>query len=124
MKKFLLLFTFMVSSLAFGQEEVPYDALGAWYNTEGEVLVISRKAEKIVFVRKNTTQILATGEITMDNGDMHINRYDTEDAYRLGLFIGNETMVINKPNSVRAWLWIRIQWYIGLQGNLPTEKRF
>ena len=44
----------------------------------------------------------------MDNGDMRINRYDTEDAYRLGLFIGKETMVINKPYSVRAWLWIRI----------------
>ena len=109
MRKFLLFISLVVSSLTFGQEEVPYDALGAWYNLDGEVLVISRKAEKIVFVRKNTTQILATGEITMDNGDMRINRYDTEDAYRLGLFIGKETMVINKPNSVRAWLWIRIQ---------------
>ena len=109
MKKFLLLLTLVVSSLAFGQEEVPYDALGAWYNLDGEVLVIRRNAEKIVFVRKNATRILATGEITMDNGDMHINRYDTEDAYRLGMFIGKETMVINKPNSVRAWLWTRIQ---------------
>ena len=109
MKKLIFLFTLVVSSLAFGQEEVPYDALGAWYNLDGEVLIISRKAEKIVFVRKNATKILATGEITMDNGDMRINRYDTEDAYRLGLFIGKETMVINKPNSVRAWLWIRIQ---------------
>lgn len=109
MKKLIFLFTLVVSSLAFGQEEVPYDALGAWYNLDGEVLIISRNEEKIVFTRKNTTRILATGEITMDNGDMHINRYDTEDAYRLGLFIGNETMVINKPNSVRAWLWTRIQ---------------
>ena len=109
MKKLIFLFTLVVSSLAFGQEEVPYDALGAWYNLDGEVLVISRNQEKIVFTRKNTTRILATGEITMDNGDMHINRYDTEDAYRLGLFIGNETMVINRPNSVRAWLWTRIQ---------------
>ena len=109
MKKFLLLLTLVVSSLAFGQEEVPYDALGAWYNLDGEVLIISRNEEKIVFTRKNTTRILATGEITMENGDMHINRYDTEDAYRLGLFIGNETMVINKPNSIRAWLWTRIQ---------------
>ena len=109
MKKFLLLLTLVVSSLAFGQEEVPYDALGAWYNLDGEVLVISRNQEKIVFTRKNPTRILATGEITMENGDMHINRYDTEDAYRLGLFIGNETMVINKPNSIRAWLWTRIQ---------------
>ena len=109
MKKLIFLFTLVVSSLAFGQEEVPYDALGAWYNLDGEVLIISRNEEKIVFTRKNTTRILATGEITMENGDMHINRYDTEDAYRLGLFIGNETMVINKPNSIRAWLWTRIQ---------------
>jgi hypothetical protein len=109
MKKLIFLFTLVVSSLAFGQEEVPYDALGAWYNLDGEVLIISRKAEKIVFVRKNATKILATGEITMDNGDMHINRYDTTDAYRLGLFIGNETMVITRPNSIRAWLWTRIQ---------------
>ena len=99
----------MVSTLAFGQEDVPYEALGAWSNTEGEVLIISRAENLVVFTRKNTTRILATGEITMDNGDMRINRYDTEDAYRLGLFIGNETMVINKPNSVRAWLWTRIQ---------------
>ena len=109
MRKFLLFISLVVSSLTFGQEEVPYDALGAWYSLDGEVLVISREDEKVVFVRKNATKILATGEITMDNGDMHINRYDTEDAYRLGLFIGNETMVINKPNSVRAWLWIRIE---------------
>ena len=109
MKKLIFLLSLLVSSLAFGQEEVPHDALGAWYNLDGEVLVISRKAEKIVFVRKSATKILATGQITMDNGDMHINRYDTEDAYRLGLFIGNETMVITKPNSVRAWLWTRIQ---------------
>ena len=109
MKKFLFFISLVVSSLTFGQEEVPYDALGAWYNLDGEVLVISRKAEKIVFVRKNSTQILATGEITMDNGDMPINRYDTTDAYRLGLFIGNETMVITRPNSIRAWLWTRIQ---------------
>ena len=109
MRKFLLFISLVVSSLTFGQEEVPYDALGAWYNLDGEVLIISRKAEKIVFVRKNATKILATGEITMDNGDMHINRYDTTDAYRLGLFIGNETMVITRPNSIRAWLWTRIQ---------------
>ena len=109
MRKFLLFISLVVSSLTFGQEEVPYDALGAWYNTEGEVLIIRRDAGKVIFTRKNTTRILAAGEITMENGDMHINRYDTEDAYRLGLFIGKETMVINKPNSVRAWLWIRIQ---------------
>jgi hypothetical protein len=109
MKKLILLLSLLVSSLAFGQEDVPYEALGAWVNTEGEVLVISRAEDLIVFTRKNSTKILAQGEITMVDGDMHINRYDTNSEYRLGLFIGNETMVINKPNSLRAWLWIRIQ---------------
>jgi hypothetical protein len=107
MEKFLLLL--LVSSLAFGQEEVPYDALGVWYNTEGEVLIINRKADRVIFTRKDTTRIFATGEITMNNGYMHINRYDTKDSYRLGFFIGNETMVINKPNSIRGWLWTKTQ---------------
>lgn len=108
MRKFLYTLLIMVSALTFGQEEVPYEALGAWVNTDGEVLVISRAENLVVFVRKDKTKILAQGEITMVNGDMHINRYDTNDKYRLGLFIGNETMVINKPNSTRAWLWTRI----------------
>ena len=108
MKKLFLLLT-LVSTLAFGQEEVPYEVLGAWSNTEGEVLVISRAENLVVFTRKDKYKILAQGQITMVNGDMHINRYDTEEEYRLGLFIGNETMVINQPNSIRAWLWVRIK---------------
>jgi len=109
MKKLILILSLVVSSLTFGQEEVPYEALGAWYNLDQEILTISRDNGKIVFVRKSKTAILATGEITMVDGRMHINRYDTDDSYRLALFIGNETMVINKPNSVKAWLWIRLQ---------------
>jgi hypothetical protein len=108
MKKLILTLSLLVSSLAFGQEDVPFEALGAWINTDGEVLVISRAQDLVVFTRKTKSKILAQGEITMVDGGMHINRYDTNDEYRLGLFIGNETMVINKPNSVRAWLWTRI----------------
>lgn len=108
MKKLILTLSLLVSSLAFGQEDVPFEALGAWVNTDGEVLIISRAQDLVVFTRKTNSKILAQGEITMEDGDMHINRYDTNDEYRLGLFIGNETMVINKPNSVRAWLWTRI----------------
>ena len=109
MKKLILTLSLLVSSLAFGQEDVPYEALGAWGNTDGEVLIITRAEDLIVFTRKDKTRILAQGEIVMVDGDMHIKRYDTDDEYRLGLFIGNETMVINKPRSVRAWLWTKLQ---------------
>lgn len=109
MRKFLLLITLMVGSLAFGQEDVPYEALGVWANTEGEVLVISRAQDLIVFVRKDKDKILAQGQIVMVDGELHINRYDTDDEYRLGFFIGITNMVINKPRSTTAWLWTRIQ---------------
>jgi hypothetical protein len=109
MKKIILLVSILVSTLAFGQEEVPFKVLGIWSNTEGETLVIQRAEDLIIFTRKDRYKILAQGQITMVNGDMHINRYDTEEEYRLGLFIGNETMVINKPNSISAWLWTKIQ---------------
>ena len=109
MRKFILLFSLLVSSLAFGQEDVPYEALGVWANLEGEVLVISRAQDLIVFVRKDKYKILAQGEIKMVDGDMHINRYDTNEEYRLGLFIGNTTMVITKPHTTSAWLWTRLQ---------------
>ena len=109
MKKLVLLISLLVGSLAFGQEDVPYKALGVWANTEGEVLIINRAQDLVVFTRKNKTTILAQGQITMVDGAMHINRYDTKEEYRLGLFIGNTTMVINKPHSTSAWLWSRIQ---------------
>ena len=109
MKKIILVIYVLVSTLAFGQEEVPFRALGVWQNTEEEVVVITRAENLIVFTRKNKTKILAQGEITLVQGELHINRFDTDDEYRLGFFIGNETMVIKKPNSIRAWLWTRIQ---------------
>jgi len=109
MHKFLLLISFMVSSLAFGQEDVPYEILGVWLNQEGEVLIVNRDTDKIVFIRKTAIKVKAAGTIEMVDGDLHINRYDNKDSYTLGFFIGNETMIITKPRSQNAWLWTRIQ---------------
>ena len=60
----------MVSSLAFGQEEVPYDALGVWMNGDGEALVISRNGSDITFQRRTSTRILAAGTIKMEKGEL------------------------------------------------------
>ena len=109
MKKLILTLSLLVSSLAFGQEDVPYEILGVWLNLDGEVLVVNRDEDKIVFIRKNTTELKAAGTIEMVEGDLHINRYDNNDSYSLGFFIGKETMVITKPRSQNAWLWTRVQ---------------
>ena len=55
----------MVSSLAFGQEEVPFEILGAWANFDGEVLTVNRDADRIVFVRKDSKKIKATGSCSL-----------------------------------------------------------
>ena len=108
MKKFFYLIT-LVGSLAFGQEDVPYRLLGVWANMDGELLTVNRNLNEIVFVRKTSKQIKATGTIEMFDGQLRIVRKDKKDEYDLAYFIGKETMVITKPREVRAWLWFRVQ---------------
>ena len=111
MKKLLLLLL-AVSSLAFGQEEVPNDIIGKWYSLDGEILVISRDLDKVVFTRSTQSQIViyAAGTITLSpEGELHIKRNDIEDEYKLVYGITGTTLVITQPRSVRAWLWTKIQ---------------
>jgi len=109
MKKLILLFTFMVGSLAFGQEDIPYDMFGVWVNGEGEALKISRQGDQVVFSRRNMGGILAAGFIKEVDGELHIIRYDKEDSYNLAYFVGNTNMVISKPRSQQAWIWYKVQ---------------
>lgn len=109
MKKLIVILSLMVGSLAFGQEDVPYRLLGVWANMDGELLTVNRNLNEIVFVRKTSKQIKATGTIEMFDGQLRIVRKDKKDEYDLAYFIGKETMVITKPREVRAWLWFRVQ---------------
>ena len=109
MKKLFYLIT-LVGSLAFGQEDVPYDMFGVWLNGDGEALQIARDQDKVGFVRRNATKILAVGTIEVVDGELHVIRANKKDQYSLAYFIGKETMVITKPrDKKRAWLWTRIQ---------------
>lgn len=110
MKKLVLFFSLMVGSLAFGQEGVPYDMFGIWLNVDGEALQIAREQDKVEFVRRTATKIIATGTIEVVDGELHVVRADKKDKYSLAYFIGKETMVITKPrDKQKAWLWTRIQ---------------
>ena len=108
MKKFFYLIT-LVGSLAFGQEDVPYQMLGVWANLDGEVLTVNRDLDDIIFIRKTKTELKAAGSIELQNGQLRIFRKDKKDEYDLAFFIGKETMVITKPRSTRAWVWFRVQ---------------
>ena len=109
MKKLIVVLSLMVGSLAFGQEDVPYRMLGVWANMDGELLTVNRNLNDVIFIRKTSKQIKATGTIEMFDGQLRIVRSDKEDEYDLAYFIGKETMVITKPREVKAWLWFRVQ---------------
>ena len=110
MKKLILIFSLLVGSLAFGQEDVPYEMFGVWLNGDGEALQITRDGDNVNFIRRSATTILATGTIKVVDSELHVIRRDKEDQYSLAYFVGKETMVIYKPRlKDRAWLWTRIQ---------------
>jgi len=109
MRKLIVIFSVLVSSLAFGQEDVPYQMFGVWQNTEGEFLKISRAEDKVIFQRRNSNSILAVGTIEVVDGELHVIRTDTPDSYNLIFYIGTETVAISRPRSKQAWLWTRIK---------------
>ena len=112
MKKIILLISILVSTLAFGQEKVPHEILGLWYNLEGEILEISRDLDKVRFTRSTHNQIVihAKGTITLSpEGELHIKRDDIDDQYKLVYGITGTSLVITQPRSVRAWLWTKIK---------------
>ena len=109
MKKLILLFTLMVGSLAFGQEDVPFEVYGIWQSVDNEFLRVYRTEDgKAAFQRVSGRSIKAMGIIEFVDGEMHITRGDKKDEYSLAYFLGNDNMVIAKPNSNQAWLWSKV----------------
>ena len=109
MKKLILIFTLLVCSLAFGQEDVPFKVFGVWKSVDNEFLRVYRDANgEALFQRVRNRVVKASGKIEIVDGEMHIKRSDNKDNYSLAFFIGETTMVITKPKSNQAWLWEKL----------------
>jgi hypothetical protein len=110
MKKVILILMMGVSSMVFSQTTSSFDSiLGTYQNVEGEFLKITNEFGKISFVRRTPTSIKAVGEIKLVDDEMHIVRKDVPTEYDLCYYVGNESLVICRPDSHRAWLWQRIK---------------
>lgn len=98
----------LFAATAYGQQ-VPIDAYGTWVSYDyQDQLRIWQDNDQTIFVRSNNGSVLAEGIITSDGENFVITRSDAYDNYTLGTFIGNDTMVINKPNETEAWLWVKV----------------
>lgn len=105
MKRLILLITFFLSSFTLFANEIDPQIYGYWLNTDSEILLIQTNN---TFTRRSKSEILAKGEIIINNNNIKVFRTDINEEYNLDYFLGNQTLVIRKPNSDEAWLFTRV----------------
>lgn len=106
-----IIIALLFAATAYSQQ-VPIDAYGTWVSYEHQdQLRIFLDDDQTVFIRSNDGSVLAQGTITVDGDNFVITRSDVYDNYTLGTFVGNDTMVISKPDQAQSWLWVKVSDY-------------
>ena len=105
MKNLILSTAFLLSSFTLFADETNPNIYGYWLNLDSEILLIQTNNS---FTRRSESNILAKGEIIISEDNISVLRTDTGEEYTLEYFLGNETLVVRKPNSEQAWLFTRV----------------
>ena len=105
MKNLILSTAFLLSSFTLFADETNPNIYGYWLNLDSEILLIQTDN---TFTRRSESNILAKGEIIISQDNISVLRTDTGEEYTLEYFLGNETLVVKKPNSDQAWLFTRV----------------
>ena len=105
MKNLILSLTILLSSLTLYANETNPKIYGYWLNNDSEILLIQTDN---TFSRRSKSDIIAQGELIIDENNISVLRSDTGEEYDLEYFLGEETLVVKKPNSDQAWLFTKI----------------
>ena len=105
MKNLILSTAFLLSSFTLFADETNPNIYGYWLNLDSEILLIQTDN---TFTRRSESNILAKGELIISEDNISVLRTDTGEEYTLEYFLGNETLVVRKPNSDQAWLFTRV----------------
>ena len=105
MKNLILSTAFLLSSFTLFADETNPNIYGYWLNLDSEILLIQTDN---TFTRRSESNILAKGEIIISEDNISVLRTDTGEEYTLEYFLGNETLVVRKPNSEQAWLFTKV----------------
>jgi len=105
MKNLILSTAFLLSSFTLFADETNPKIYGYWLNLDSEILLIQTNN---TFTRVSESNILAKGEIIISEDKISVLRTDTGEEYTLEYFLGNETLVVRKPNSEQAWLFTKV----------------
>ena len=105
MKNLILSLTILLSSLTVSANETNPKIYGYWLNNDSEILLIQTDN---TFSRRSKSDIIAQGNVIIDDNNISVLRSDTGEEYTLEYFLGKETLVVKKPNSDQAWLFTKI----------------
>jgi len=98
--------TLFLSTFSYSDNNNPDNIYGYWLNNDSEILLIQTNN---TFTRSDKFSVLAEGEIEFIDNKILVYRTDTIQEYILEYYLGNETLVVMKPNSQEeAWLFSRI----------------
>lgn len=97
--------TIFMNIFSYSENNNPDEIYGYWLNNESEVLLIQTNN---TFTRSDKFSVLAEGEVEFVDNKILVYRSDTNEKYFLEYYLGNETLVVMKPNSQEAWLFSRI----------------
>ena len=98
--------TLFLNTFSYSDNNNPSEIYGYWLNNDSEILLIQTNN---TFTRSDKFSVLAEGEIQFIDNKILVYRSDTNEEYILEYYLGNETLVVMKPNSQQeAWLFSRI----------------
>ena len=97
--------TLFLSTFSYSDNNNPDNIYGYWLNNDSEILLIQLDNS---FTRSDKLSVLAQGSVEFIDDKILVYRTDTNEEYALEYFLGNETLVVMKPNSQKAWLFSRI----------------
>ena len=105
MKNLILSLTILLSSLSVSANDTNPKIYGYWLNTDSEILLIQTNN---TFTRRSKSEVLAQGELIIDDNNISVLRTDTCEEYTLEYFLGKETLGVKITHSDQALLFTKI----------------
>lgn len=110
MKSILLsLVMFLNTGLNVEKETFPSEFYGIWQSVDNEFVRIQTTFNfEVKFLRVKGGELLASGALTPQDGRIHVYRTDIEKEYTLTYTINGGTMIVEKPDSHRVWVFSKV----------------
>lgn len=110
MKSILLsLVMFFNTNLTPEEKTFPASLYGIWQSVDNEFLrIVTTFDLQIKFLRVKDGKVLASGNLRPVEGGIGVYRTDIDAEYTLSYTLNNRTVVIEKPDSHRVWVFTKV----------------